>query len=334
MIANPATSPLITALTRDGIVLPVIDVTQPRFAVSDDPSNVNRLLEASVREEQSRRYVPRFLMRLMLRELTKKSLLARALFGTDSEFLPGLPTYVMKLGPDNLPSPYDSPTDKKFAASAHLTLLRLRTQQTAQLLAAGLIDDLRDDGAPLHFINIAGGPSIDSLNAIILVRRDRPELLRRKIVVDVFDLDDDGPFFGANALAALMQAGRPLVGLDIKFVHRHYDWNDIAALTAHLAALKAAGGVAVASSEGGLFEYGEDEAIAANLKALHGGGVRLVAGSVTADDEARKRMIADSGFKLKPRGIRGFMPLAAQAGFAIARVLPAHFSTQVQLRPL
>ncbi len=317
-------------MTRDGVSLPVIDVTNPRFAVPDDPRNVNRLLELAAREERSRRWVPGFIMRILIQALAKKSLLARALFSTGADFLSGVPTYIMKLGPDNLPPPYDGPADKKFAASAHLTLLRLRTQQTARFIADGLAEDLTDDRAPLHLINVAGGPAIDSLNAVILLRRQRPDLLRRKIIIDVFDLDDDGPFFGANALAAMSAIRQPLAGLDIALVHRRYDWNDTVPLTQRLTELKAAGAVTAASSEGGLFEYGEDDAIVANLTALHAGGVRLIAGSVTNNDETGKRI----GFKLKPRGVSVFRPLAARGGYAIARAQPTHLSMQVQLRPL
>jgi hypothetical protein len=325
---------LIRASTRDGISLPVIDVTDPRFEVADDPASLGRLLEAATAEEESRRWVPRFIMKMLIRALTKKSLLARALLGSDGEFLPGLPTYIMKLGPVHLPPPYDGPQDKKFAASPHLTLLRLRTQQTAKLIADGLVEDLTGGDAPLHLINIAGGPAVDSLNAVILLRRARPDLLRRRIVIDVFDIDSDGPFFGANALTAMMAPGAPLAGLDIAFVHRSYDWNDTALLTQHLAGLAKAGAIAAASSEGGLFEYGDDEAIVANLTALREAGVKLVAGSVTNDDEARRRNIAVSGFKLKPRGASGFRPLAARCGFSIAHVRPGQMSVQVQLRPL
>ena len=76
----------------------------------------------------------------------------------------------MKLGAANLPPPYDSPMDKRMASSAHLTLLRLRTQQVARLLADGLAADLANAGAaPLHLVNIAGGPAIDSMNALILL---------------------------------------------------------------------------------------------------------------------------------------------------------------------
>ena len=67
--------------------------------------------------------------------------------------------------------------------------------------------------------------------------------------------------------------------------------------------------------------------------ALHAAGVRLVAGSVTRDDETRRRMIEATGFRLVPRGIQGFAPLAEQAGFRIAETENAWLSDQVLLRP-
>jgi hypothetical protein len=57
-----------------------------------------------------------------------------------------------------------------------------------------------------------------------------------------------------------------------------------------------------------------------------------VAGSVTCADETRRRMIPVSGFKMMPRGIDGFAPLAEKAGFRIAKVEHAMFSDQVLLR--
>jgi hypothetical protein len=97
--------------------------------------------------------------------------------------------------------------------------------------------------------------------------------------------------------------------------------------------LRAAGAIIAASSEGGLFEYGGDDAIVANLEALHVGNVKLIAGSVTRSDEARRRTIAASRFKLIPRGLEGFAPLAARAGYRIARAETAQLSDQVLLRP-
>ena len=136
---------LVTATTRDGIVLPVIDVTNPRFAVADDAESLRRLFAASAEEERRNRRIPKFIMRLLLKSAARKSLLVRALFASDATFLDGMTTYVMKLGADNLPPPYDSPMDRRAAASPHLTLLRLRTQQVARLLADGLAGEL--DGA-------------------------------------------------------------------------------------------------------------------------------------------------------------------------------------------
>lgn len=100
-----------------------------------------------------------------------------------------------------------------------------------------------------------------------------------------------------------------------------------------MGSLKSEHAVVAASSEGALFEYGTDQAIIGNLKALRTGAA-LVAGSVTSADAMRRRMIADSKFKIFPRGIEGFAPLAAAAGFAIAQSSDAMLSDQVLLRPV
>jgi hypothetical protein len=276
-------------------------------------------------------------MRMMLARAAKKSRLVRALFKSDSGFLDGLSTYVMKLGADNLVPPYDSPMDRRFAASPHVVLLRLRMQQIARLLAEGLVDDLAAaEAAPLSLINIGGGPALDSINALILLRRARPDLLNRRIAIEALDTSRDGAFFGANALAALRAHQGPLEGLDIGMRHHDYDWDQPAALASLVEKLLSAGAIVAASSEGALFEYGSDQAIVANLQALRasGSGVRCVAGSVTCVDETRRRMIAETRIKLVPRGIAGFAPLVAQAGFRITEIESALLSDQVLLRAL
>jgi hypothetical protein len=325
---------LIYAATREGYNLPVIDVTDPRFAVPDSPESLRQLFEASGEEERRNRRVPKFIMRWMLRSAAKRSRLVQALFTGNATFLDGMSTYVMKLGADNLSPPYDSPIDKRLAASPHLTLLRLRTQQIARLVADGLATELASvKSARLHLINIGGGPAIDSVNSlIVLARRDR-DLLRRPIVIHVLDQDDVGPFFGRNALAALMKDGGPLAGLDIIFDHRNYDWEKPASLEALLRELNDSNAIVAASTEGGLFEYGSDETIVANLAALRAGGVKLIAGSITSADEARRRLITASQFKLFPRGLEGFAPLAARGGYRIAQAETAQLSDQVLLKP-
>jgi hypothetical protein len=322
------------ARTRDGHDLPVIDVTDPRFAVPDDPAATRALYDAFIDGERRRHRIPKFIMRMMLRNAARQSLLVRALFGSDASYLDGITTYLMKLGVDQLVPPYDSPMDRRLAASPHVTLLRLRMQQIAHLLADGLAEHLAHAAdAPLHLINIGGGPALDSVNALVLLRRDRADLMRRPVVVHVLDSSEDGPFFGANAFEALRADGRPLHGLDAAWQRHDYDWNAPAALADLVRDLAHAGCVVAASSEGALFEYGGDDAIVANLAALRGGGARLVAGSVTRNDEMRRRMIAETRFRLIPRGLDGFAPLATRAGFAIAKVDPAWLSDQVLLRP-
>ena len=70
------------------------------------------------------------------------------------------------------------------------------------------------------------------------------------------------------SLQALAAPGGPLAGLDVAFQHHPYDWNDTAPLARLLAGLTARGAIIAASSEGGLFEYGTDDAVVANLTAL------------------------------------------------------------------
>jgi hypothetical protein len=158
--------------------------------------------------------------------------------------------------------------------------------------------------------------------------------MHRPIAIHVLDAQADGPAFGANALRALAAAGEPLHGLEVQFQHHAYDWNDTAPLARLLDGLAARGAIIAASSEGGLFEYGTDDAIVANLTALARAGVPIVAGSVTTSSEMRKRMIAQAKrFRIFPRGLEGFAPLAERGRYAIADSRPAIVSEQVLLRP-
>jgi hypothetical protein len=210
-------------------------------------------------------------------------------------------------------------------------------QQIARLLAEALRAPLAArPGAPLHFVNIAGGPALDSINALIILARAHatpiPTRNQRPIAIHVLDARREGPDFGARALAALTAPGGPLEGKEVQFAHHAYDWNDAAPLAQLLAGLAARGAIVAASSEGGLFEYGSDDAIVANLSALARAGVPIVVGSVTSSSEVRKRMIAQARFRLFPRGLEGFAPLAERGGYAVAESCTAMVSEQVLLR--
>lgn len=332
MQAKSEDASTVYAATRDGYELPVIDVTNPRFHVADDPAAQKALMAAVAEGERKRRYLPKFVLRWMLKSASKQSRLVNALFGSSETFLDGITTYVMKLGAQNLVAPYDSPVDLRFAASPHVTFLRLRTQHMAELMASRLLEHLKPDGRPLAIVNIAGGPAIDSLNVLLMLARRDPALLARKVTIHVLDQDDAGAFFGRNALRAMQAEGRPLAGYDIGFDHRTYNWDDTALLGDLLAGLAAEGAIVAASSEGGLFEYGSDDAIVANLRALRSGAL-FVVGSITRDDELRRRMMAQSRIKLIPRGLKGFEPLSRRASYAIAESRPTIWSDQAVMLP-
>jgi hypothetical protein len=338
--SSSAQSAIAYATTDDGLRLPVIDVTHPAFALPDDPPSVAALDAAFADAERRNALVPPFIMRFMMRSAARRSRLLADILEPDAPYLAGLTTYIMKLGAENLPPPFTTDIDRRIVGAPQVTAVRLRLQQTAKLLAAGLEPHLAaDPSAPLVLINIGGGPAIDSLNALILLRRAQNDLLQRRIAIQVLDIDPAGPRFGAAALAALSAEGRPLAGLDIAFTHEFYDWNKRASLAdlVHRATAQAA--ILAASSEGALFEYGSDDAIIANLVTLRGRslpgsrGAKIVVGSVTGADPLRRQSIAGSRFKLVPRGLDGFRPLAESGGFCITRSETTPLGDQVLLCP-
>src|SRR5215475_4256111 len=325
---------VVFASTADGLRLPIIDVTHPAFAIADDPASLAARRDAFLAWDRRNRRMPSIVTRLLVRLAARRSLLLRKILASDNGYLDSITTYMLKLGADHLPPGFDGPVDRKVAAAPHMALVRLRMQQIARLLAEALLAPLGDaTDAPLTLVNIAGGPALDSINALIMLARTRATLLHRPIAIHVFDAQQDGPIFGARALVALTAPGGPLHGLEVQFQHHVYDWNDTAPLARLLAGLAAGDGIVAASSEGGLFEYGSDDAIVANLTALARAGVPIVAGSVTSSSKLRKRMIAQAGFRIFARGLEGFAPLAERSGYAIAESRTAIMSEQVLLRP-
>ena len=324
---------VVFATTADGLRLPVIDVTHPAFAIPDDPASLAARRDAFLAWDRRNRRMPTIVTRLLMRLAARRSRLLRKILASGNEYLDSITTYMVKLGADHLPPGFDSSVDRKVATAPHMALVRLRMQQIARLLAEALLAPLGEaPDAPLHLVNIAGGPALDSINALIMLARAHATLLHRPIAIHVFDAQQDGPTFGARALLALTAPWGPLHELEVQFQHHAYDWNDTAPLARLLAGL-AASAIVAASSEGGLFEYGTDDAIVANLTALARAGVPIVAGSVTSSSALRKRMIAQAGFRFFARGLEGFAPLAERSGYAIAESRPAIMSEQVLLRP-
>jgi hypothetical protein len=332
MSSSPsAKKPNVYYAEAGGLELPVIDVTNPEFALSIGPAEQREMAAAFARRPQPFRFLPRWLRRKLFAGVAKRSILARALFSANGRYLSGLDTYLLKLGPDNLGTITSDPIDRKFAEAPPVLSVRLRLQDVAQLLAEFLAPELaRQPGKPLYLLNIAGGPTMDSLNAIILLNRSHPQSLQgRRIVIQVLDLDQAGPAFGARALAALSGPGGPLNGLQIEFRHRPYDWSRPEELAPVLDEVRAQNAVWAASSEGGLFDYGSDADVIANLKML--ADAHVVVGSVTRADALMQAMQRDSLMPLVMRGHAAFGALAARAGWKIARVVERIVSDQVAL---
>ncbi|MCB1518452.1 MAG: hypothetical protein KDJ19_12650 [Hyphomicrobiaceae bacterium] len=319
-----------------GRTLPVIDVTHPAFALDeseDAMAQLRRRADQLLRQQQT---APKFIIDAFMWFAARRSILFRTFTNPSGAYLDCLTTYVLKLGPDNLVPPYSSWFDRYVVDLPPVISIRLRLQQTARLLAEGLAPLITTSGdAPLHLLNIGGGPAFDSLNALILLRRDHPQALEnREISIHILDPDPKGPDFAKSSLAALQDSG-PLNELNINISHVAYDWRDTSLLTDLLLSLRPGDPIIAASSEGALFEYGSDADVIANLSALRTAvsSFRFIVGSFTRNDTFSQSNLSFANYRLYPRGADGAGELAAEAGFVVDRVAEALLSDQVRLSP-
>jgi hypothetical protein len=319
-------SDILFATAPDGTRLPVIDLTLPAFAVPGSEAEIDALRRKALEIERKRGPIGRLATGLMLRAVGGQSRLVGALMAARKGFLHGIPTYVMKLGADNLVPPYATEIDRRVAETPVVVSMRVRLAQVAALLAHGLAPRLEGNREPLVILEIAGGPSADGLNALIQLNK-RGLLAGRRTRVIVYDLDADGPAFAAAMLDSL-QSG-PLAGCEISLEHVPGNWSDGAAL-AQLSADLPANAVIAATSEGGLFEYGGDADITGALRAL-APRVSVVTGSVTRNDELNRLMRRQASANVVPRGLDRFAELIAGTGYRIAEARGAVLSDQVRL---
>ena len=326
------------ARTDEGLELPVIDVTHPAFHIALDEGEQAALIERFLQDVGGPERLPAFLRGVLFRVMRRRSVIMRGLMGASGTFMSGMNTYLMKLGPDNLDQPFFGAVDRRLAGSPAGLSMRLRLQDTAELLADALLAPLaaRPDAA-LHLLNIGGGPAIDSLNALILVQTKHPALLAgRPLYIHSLDVNTAGPHFGARALAAILAEG-PLRGLDVSFEHTDYDWSRPEELRLRIHTLVAGPQIVAMSSEGALFEYGSDQDILGNLQALQEATPpdTVVAGSVTrADDLGRRLNGAGVGSRaaIHFREWEAFAALAFRTGWAVAKRLDRPLSYDIRLR--
>jgi hypothetical protein len=254
------------AITDDGIELPVIDITHPAFAFEMNDAELNTLIDQFVLSLQRMATLPA----AAVKSMAQNSILYRGIAESAGTYTSGIMTYLNKLGPTNLGDGYAGAMDRQWAASLTPVTFRWRMRDVARLLADRISMTLPvRSSAPLHLINIGGGPAADSLNALLLVQKEHPGwLVGHQVCIHVLDLDQEGPCFGARALQALLAEGAPLHDLAITFEYIPYNWADPTGLR-RVTGTFDAGSITLGSTEGGLFEFASDEEIKANLMALH-----------------------------------------------------------------
>lgn len=319
--------PVLRVRAAEDMVLPIVDVRNPAFALTLSRDEL-AAMEAQYLQEssQSQSVSPE------VRAALASSRLGSGLMAARGTFLTGLNTYLLKLGPENLPADFH-PIDRRIAASFPAITARLRLQDMAALLADGLADALaRDPRRPLHFINIAGGPAADSWNALIRLRRIDEALPHREITVSVLDLDHQGPDFGGRAFETLQSQGAPLDGLHVHFHYQRYNWSESAELRHLLGSFDLQSSLCAVSSEGGLFEYGSDEEIAANLSVLREmtPDDTIVAGSACREGEST-RAHAGIGVTLRPRTREAFQQLVEGSGWRVDTLIERPFNDNLRM---
>jgi hypothetical protein len=305
------------AVCDEGWELPVIDITHPEFALELSPEEIAAISSASLRGLKAAMRLPRFVRRFLGRN-------AVLLRDADATFVGGMTTYLQKIGPENLGRGYASGMDREVARAIGPTCMRLRMRDIARSLAEGVIPVLAKRSGPLHLINIAGGATADSFNALIVLRKTQARLLSgRKIAIHALDLEGGAVGFAARAIAALTAQTAPLEGLDVSFDYLKYDWSVVGPLKNLLAKIYTDDAVIAGSTEGGLFEYGTDEEITKNLDTLRDWTPPdfVMVGSVMRDAETVdpniRLMTRRSRLKVRLLGMEAFGALVTRAGWKL-----------------
>jgi hypothetical protein len=315
-----------------GVELPVIDLRRPEFRERDDADALEALRASYEAEEWRRRGMPPIVMKILFMLASRNAPLLKAIARPGSNYLDGLSTYVMKLRPEQLPPPFDNKIDRKIVGSPFAVSVRLRMQQLAQIVAGVLEREMEEQATgDLHLVNIAGGPAMDSINALLFLD-EKGKLTGRSISIQVLDREAEGADFGVRVLEALILDGA-FHSAHVTLRHRSYDWTSPGTLAEFIRPLGKDGSIVCAMSEGGLFEYADDDIVLSNLAALADGGVKFVAGSVTRSDDLTRRALRQMRFRLYPRGAAGLELLANSVSYQVTEVRHALASDQVLLMP-
>jgi hypothetical protein len=300
--------------TERGMRLPIIDITHPAFAINLNLEQLDQLAKISIIKLMIATKVPM----LIQRWAASFSPLVAGTLHADGTYLSGMATYLYKLGPHNLPRGYCSFIDRQMAAGIGSVAVRMRLQDLACLQAEYLQGELRRrPAAPLHLINISGGPSMDSINAFLLLGDD---LINRDVHLHILDCDEIGPNFGLAAIKTMQQPEAPFSKLKLTANHIPYNWSDITPFKSLMQQLKEKQAIVLVASEGGLFEYGSDEDILAHLQLIKqlGPGIGC-AGTVVRNSSTAHAIKKMSGMSIRPMALESIEQLLQARGFGLTR---------------
>jgi hypothetical protein len=167
------------ALLAGKIELPVLDITHPLFVSSINEAKLASLLKDVEKKGEKRaegfQKMPSFIKSYFSKHsFVMADLLAKE--KTDA-FLSGVSTLMLKLGPGLIGEGRDRFLDRLVAGGLGAITLRMRLRDICRCQADALIPPLRDNRKNLCFFNIGGGTACDSLNTLILIRKEDPWLL-------------------------------------------------------------------------------------------------------------------------------------------------------------
>jgi len=314
------------AVTKDGIELPVLDITNPLFVSSIDEEKLERMIREIAPEARKRvesfNKIPLFIKQY----LSKRSFIMAGMIGMTSgnEYLSGLSTMMMKLGPGLIGKGRRKLFDRLGSKAVGAVMIRMRTRDTSVFLANSIKNTLKlYHGKDLCLINIGGGTATDSLNALILVSKSEPELISGiKIELNILDIDDYGPYFAIRCAKELISERGVLSGINLSCRHIIYNWRNASSLGELLTSR--IDWITLFSSEGGLFEYGEEEDIINNLKLISENitNQTSISGSLVKDplnvDSIFSETLDMTTIKPKQYGMEGLKRLANKSGWKIS----------------
>lgn len=253
--------------TETGLELPVLDITHPLFEASIDENTLADLCTKSAQAAAMMRVMPKAQKKI----IADHSYILGTHFyqNTTATYLSGMGTYMLKLGPQLLGGGEERKIDRMATAGVSGIAARMRLRDLCRYQVELLSPVLKaHPNSRLCLINIAGGAASDTINTLRIILRKEPGLLRnRKIEIHLLEVDTIGPYFAEKSLDALQKKGEDFDMLDLAFFFYHNSWanNDVWNTILN----NRNEDIVLCSSEGGLFEYGNNEEIHLVLKTLN-----------------------------------------------------------------